>query len=103
MHKLQAFKLETRKLLNDAVLVMPTAGGTWTRDQVRLDPINTNSEMGRYTNHCNLLDLCAVSVQAGAAAPNIPFGITWFALAEDEGLICGVAEAFIKETGGSAR
>ncbi len=91
MHKLQQYKLEARKLLQDAVLVMPTCGGTWTREQVLADPISTNRDMGRYTNHCNLLDLCAVAVPAGDAAPETPFGITLFALAEEEGLICGAA------------
>nr|WP_319633391.1 allophanate hydrolase [Paenibacillus psychroresistens] len=102
MHKLQAFKLNARKLLGDAVLVMPTSGGTWTREQVRLDPISTNSDMGRYTNHCNLLDLCAVAVPAGEAAPKLPFGITLFALAENEALICASADAFIKHIGGAS-
>jgi allophanate hydrolase len=100
MHKLQAFKLAAKKLLENAVLVMPTSGGTWTREQVRLDPITSNSDMGRYTNHCNLLDLCAVAVPGMDAAPNLPFGITWFALAENEALICAAADAFIKQIGG---
>ncbi|WP_307449321.1 allophanate hydrolase [Paenibacillus sp. V4I3] len=95
MHKLQQFKLEARKLLKDAVLVMPTCGGTWTREQVLADPISTNRDMGRYTNHCNLLDLCGVAVPAGDAAPQTPFGITFFALAEEESLICGAAELFV--------
>ncbi|KRE99897.1 allophanate hydrolase [Paenibacillus sp. Soil766] len=94
MHRLQELKLEARKLLQDAVFVMPTCGGTWTREQVLADPISTNRDMGRYTNHCNLLDLCAVAVPAGDAAPETPFGITLFALAEEEGLICGAAELF---------
>lgn len=95
MHKLQGYKLEAKKLLQDAVLVMPTCGGTWTREQVLADPISTNRDMGRYTNHCNLLDLCAVAIPAGDAAPETPFGITLFALAEEEGLICGVAELLV--------
>ncbi|WP_171687940.1 allophanate hydrolase [Paenibacillus germinis] len=97
MHKLQQFKLEARKLLKDAVLVMPTCGGTWTREQVLADPISTNRDMGRYTNHCNLLDLCGVAVPAGDAAPQTPFGITFFALAEEESLICGAAGQFVAD------
>ncbi|MBB6673315.1 allophanate hydrolase [Cohnella nanjingensis] len=93
MHKLQRFKREARGLLQDAVLVMPTCGGTWTRDEVRADPIGANRDMGRYTNHCNLLDLSAVAIPAGEAAPRTPFGITLFALADSEGLLCGAAEA----------
>jgi allophanate hydrolase len=96
MHKLQSLKLEARKLLNNAVLVMPTSGGTWTRDQVRMDPIGTNSAMGYFTNHCNLLDLCAVAVPAGEAVSKTPFGITVFALAGNEGMICGLADLFVK-------
>ncbi|OPH59646.1 allophanate hydrolase [Paenibacillus ferrarius] len=95
MHKLQQFKLEARQLLKGAVLVMPTCGGTWTREQVLADPISTNRDMGRYTNHCNLLDLCAVAVPAGEAASRTPFGITLFGLAEEEGLICGAAELIL--------
>jgi allophanate hydrolase len=95
MHKLQESKMISKNLLNNAVMVMPTCGGTWTRDQARLDPIGTNSDMGRYTNHCNLLDLCAVAVPAGNAAINTPFGITFFALAENEDLICGAADLFL--------
>ncbi|WP_306813043.1 allophanate hydrolase [Paenibacillus soyae] len=95
MHKLQAMKLEARRRLEGAVLAMPTAGGTWTRDQVREDPIGTNSAMGRYTNHCNLLDLCAVAVPAEDAADDLPFGITLFAAADREAHIRGAAQAFL--------
>ncbi|WP_373230365.1 allophanate hydrolase [Cohnella sp.] len=94
MHTLQAIRLETNKLLKDAVLVMPTSGGTWTREQVRNDPIKTNTDMGIYTNHCNLLDLCAVAVPSETAAENVPFGITIFAVAANEGYAIGTAERF---------
>ncbi|MDR3587401.1 MAG: allophanate hydrolase [Desulfosporosinus sp.] len=94
IHELQAIKAETKKLLKDVVLVMPTCAGTWTREQVRQDPIGKNSDLGKYTNHCNLLDLCAVAVTSDCAAENLPFGITFFALAENENLLCGAAAAF---------
>jgi allophanate hydrolase len=51
--------------------------------------------MGRYTNHCNLLDLCALALPTTDAATNIPFGITLFGLAENEHLIRGVAQRFL--------
>ncbi|WP_129726979.1 allophanate hydrolase [Ectobacillus funiculus] len=94
MHKLQTFKLAARKQLGNAVLVTPTAGGTWTRDEVRSNPISANSDMGRFTNHCNLLDLCAIAVPADDAAPQLPFGITFFSLWDQEGLIYGAANMF---------
>lgn len=98
LHKLQELKLAAGKLLQGSVLIMPTCGGTWTRDQVRENPISTNSDMGRYTNHCNLLDLSAVAIPAGEAAPDLPFGITLFALADSEELICGMAELLTSRT-----
>ncbi|WP_248925685.1 allophanate hydrolase [Paenibacillus hamazuiensis] len=96
MHKLQSFKLQAKQLLEGAVLAMPTCGGTWTREQVRQDPVATNSAMGRYTNHCNLLDLCAVAVPSDDAAHDLPFGITLFGLADSESLIWGAAGLFVK-------
>ncbi|QHW34603.1 allophanate hydrolase [Paenibacillus rhizovicinus] len=101
MHKLQQYKLQAGKLLKDAVLMLPTCGGTWTREDVRRDPIAANSDMGKYTNHCNLLDLCAVAVQAGEAAEDMPFGVTFFAAAENESLICAAAAAFAAARGDS--
>ncbi|CAM4322556.1 allophanate hydrolase [Paenibacillus endophyticus] len=93
LHKLQSYKLEARKLLQDAVLVMPTCGGTWTREQLSLNKVGANSDMGRYTNHCNLLDLCAVALPSGDAGEKLPFGITLFALAENEHVIEGAAHS----------
>ncbi|TCM96233.1 allophanate hydrolase [Paenibacillus sp. BK033] len=91
-HKLQGYKLEAKKLLQDAVLIMPTAGGTWTREQVAADPVSTNSAMGLYTNHCNLLDQSALAVPSGDAAPDLPFGITLFAASGEEGMLFRLAE-----------
>ena len=59
--------MRARHILKDAVLIMPTAGGTFKRDDVRKDPISTNSQMGLYTNHCNLLDMCAIAVPENTA------------------------------------
>ncbi|WJH28988.1 allophanate hydrolase [Paenibacillus sp. CC-CFT742] len=96
MHKLQELRMMSNELLKEAVLVMPTCGGTWTRGQVKADPITTNSDMGRYTNHCNLLDLCAVAVPAGDAASQMPFGITLFALSGNEHLMENAAASFLE-------
>ncbi|SFD82623.1 allophanate hydrolase [Paenibacillus catalpae] len=95
-HKLQGYKLKARQLLKDAILVMPTAGGTWTREQVAADPIGTNSAMGLYTNHCNLLDLSALAIQSGEAAAALPFGITLFAASGSEGMLFELAETVRK-------
>lgn len=93
-HTVFSARARARALLSDAVLVMPTAGGTFTRDEVRADPIRTNSLMGLYTNHCNLCDLVAVDVPAGEASENHPFGITLFSAAAAQGVLLSAAEAF---------
>ncbi len=98
IHKLQAIKRDVKNLLKDAALVMPTCGGTWTREEVSQDPIATNNKMGLYTNHCNLLDLSAVAVPAGEAAPQVPFGITIFSLSEQEGLAAGTANLWVNRS-----
>ena len=53
--------------------------------------------MGLYTNHCNLLELCAAAVPQNMEDKELPFGITMFALAEEESLVWGLAEKFLEE------
>lgn len=95
MHKLQAFKHRAHQQLKNAVLIMPTCGGTWTRAEVRKNPIETNNKMGIYTNHCNLLNLSAINIPAENAGENLPFGISLFSKNVNEHLISGLAEMII--------
>ncbi|MBJ6360090.1 allophanate hydrolase [Paenibacillus sp. GCM10012307] len=96
-HRLAQIRRETEKLLRNAVLVLPTAGGTWTREQIEADPVATNLKMGLYTNHCNLLDLSAIAIPAGEADDKLPFGITLFSLANEEGNLGQAARAFLRQ------
>ena len=95
LHELQKYKHIADELLEDAVMVMPTAGGSFTRDQVRSDPITTNSLMGLYTNHCNLLDMAAIAVPENTCDRQYPFGITFFALHDSENLLSALAKEFL--------
>ncbi|REJ06514.1 allophanate hydrolase [Halobacillus trueperi] len=97
IHKLQSLKREAEELLRESVLIMPTCGGTWTRDEVRKNPVSANSDMGRFTNHCNLLDLAAVAIPSGDAAEEIPFGITLFSLSDQEDIMVEAAELCMRE------
>ena len=101
IHQLQSLKREAEELLRDCVLVMPTCGGTWTREEVRRDPVSTNSDMGRYTNHCNLLDLAAVAIPSGEAAEGIPFGVTLFSLSDQEDVLIEAADLFTNSSSSS--
>jgi allophanate hydrolase len=78
-------------------MIMPTAGGSYTREQVREDPIATNSRMGLYTNHCNLLDLAAVAIPENSTDMENPFGITLFGRYDSEDVVRWVADEFLKE------
>lgn len=99
IHTLQEYRLKAKQLLKDAVLILPTVGGTFTRKKVRENPIETNSQMGLYTNHCNLLDLCGIAIPTESRCEKDPFGITIFALSDGEDIMLGAAKEFLqKET-----
>lgn len=70
------------------VMLTPTAGTIYTIDQVENDPIQTNSNLGYYTNFMNLLDLSAIAIPAGFQSNGLPFGVTLCAPAfSDDALI----------------
>jgi len=94
MHRLRELRRDVRRLLENAVLLLPTCGGTWTIDEVRREPFATNRSLGRYTHFCNLLDLSALTCPAGEAGERLPFGVTWYALAEQESLLFGAEAMF---------
>ena len=88
------YRLAELRRAADAVLatvdaiVAPTAGTTYTVAEVQADPVRLNSNLGRYTNFMNLLDLCGLAVPAGHYASGPGFGITLIAPAwRDEALL----------------
>jgi allophanate hydrolase len=54
------------------VLVVPSVPRVPTIAEACAEPVAVNSMLGTYTNFVNLLDLCAVTVPVGAAAPGGP-------------------------------
>ncbi len=96
LHELREYKRQSDNLLENSILVFPTNAGTYTRDEVRSNPIETNSDMGKYTNHCNLLDMCAFAVPTEIMEGNLPFGITMFSVSSNEHLLMGMAEKLNK-------
>ncbi|MGM0238115.1 allophanate hydrolase [Enterococcus sp. AZ103] len=83
LHFNQKIAKQVKKKLKDSFWLLPTSTGTWHIDEVIKDPITTNSLMGLYTNHCNLLDLSAVALPMPTEG-QLPFGITFFATPENE-------------------
>lgn len=71
----------------DALLV-PTSPQFPTIQQVTIDPIKINSQLGTYTNFVNLADCSALALPAVMRADELPFGITLIAPAwQDAALI----------------
>ncbi len=70
MYRLAALKQQADALIAgvDALLV-PTAPTHLRTADVEADPIRLNSRLGTYTNFVNLLDLAALTVPVGPAAP----------------------------------
>jgi allophanate hydrolase len=76
------------------VLALPTVGTVYSFEQVLADPIQRNTDNGRYTYFVNLLDLCAVSVPAGLRPDGLPFGLQLIAPSLHDAYVMQLAEQF---------
>jgi allophanate hydrolase len=61
------------------VLLLPTAGTIYSIAAVADEPQRLNSNLGRYTNFVNLLDLAAIALPSGFDKRGLPFGISLIA------------------------
>lgn len=87
-------------------LLVPTAPCHPTIEQMKADPVALNSRLGIFTHAANVVDLCAVSVNAGSLIDNgivdgkkteleLPFGVTLLGGAGFEATILEWAGIFI--------
>ncbi|KLI06237.1 allophanate hydrolase [Mycolicibacterium conceptionense] len=76
-------------------LMVPTAPEHPRIDDVAASPVAVNSRMGRYTNFCNLFDMCAIAVPAGTVSDGAQFGITLLAPGFHDGVIADLAARFL--------
>ncbi|MDB5992323.1 MAG: Allophanate hydrolase [Herbaspirillum sp.] len=98
-YRLQALRREAAKAWQQCdLMITPTAGTTYTVEQVQNDPVRLNSNMGYYTNFVNLLDLSAVAVPAGFQQDGLPFGVTLFAQAFSEQRLLALAGRLHQQT-----
>jgi len=74
------------------VMLTPTAGTIYKIDDVNDNPIQTNSNLGYYTNFMNLLDLSAIAVPAGFQRNGLPFGVTIAAPAFSDEMLLNLGE-----------
>lgn len=83
------------------VLAVPTTGTIYTVAEVAAEPIALNTNLGRYTNFTNLLDLCAIAVPSGFQSSGLPAGLTLMAPAWNDLSLCRLGAAFHDRTGGT--
>ncbi len=75
------------------VMLLPTAGTTFTIADMLAEPVKRNTDLGAYTNFVNLMDLAAIAVPAGRRPDGIPFGVTLIGPALSDGMLATIGDA----------
>lgn len=94
--------LKTNRKIADKIfakfdfMLTPTTGTIYKIDEVNIDPIQLNTNLGYYTNFMNLLDLSAIAVPAGFRKNGLPFGVTIVADAFDEKILLDYSKKYLK-------
>ncbi|MEU4095210.1 allophanate hydrolase [Streptomyces sp. NPDC026673] len=89
--RLAALTTRAMAALGDAdALLLPTAPGHPTLEEVAADPVGANARLGRFTNSTNLLDMCGLAVPAGDVA-GLPFGVMLLGRARTEERLTAIA------------
>ena len=93
MYKLKTLQRKAAAVWSEIdTLVTPTAGTIYTIAQVEADPVQTNTNLGYYTNFMNLLDMAAIAVPTGFYENGIGFGITISAPAFSDDALLNLAK-----------
>jgi allophanate hydrolase len=102
-YQLQALMQATREIWRQLdVLLLPTTGTTFRIQEVLADPVRLNSNLGRYTNFVNLLDLAALALPAGFRATNgLPFGVTLVGPAFSDDALLSLGGRYHRALGGN--
>lgn len=77
------------------VLAFPTTGTTYRVAELLEAPVALNSNLGRYTNFVNLLDMAAIAVPAGARSNNTGFGLTLMGPAHSDKALLAFAQSYL--------
>ena len=100
IYKLASLRRQVESTWNEIdIVLLPTAGTTYTVAEVEADPIALNSKLGYYTNFVNLFDCCGVAVPHGFTQAGLPFGVSLIAPAWRDGLALSLAERLHRATG----
>jgi allophanate hydrolase len=101
LYRLQELRRETEaEWAKMDVLLLPTTGTIYTHEQVAADPVQTNTNLGFYTNFVNLLDLAAIAVPAGNRPNGSPFGVQFIGPAFTDAALLSLAKRYAGATEG---
>ncbi len=97
-HQLAVLDAATQQVWRGAdALLLPVTPTHPTLAEVAADPIGVNTELGRFTNMTNLLDLCAVAVPGPARGDGLPFGVQLLAPAGGDRALLDLAAVWCGE------
>ncbi len=97
--KLAAFKKQCDAILQTVdAIITPTIGAPRTIEEMLNEPTKLNTQLGFYTNFMNLLDYSALSLPAGFRGDGLPFGVTFFAFANQDIPLLQLGELWQKAT-----
>ena len=96
IYKLESLRQRTLPVWNQIdFLALPTTPTIYRITDVLADPITLNSNLGRYTNFVNLLDLASIAVPAGFRPDGLPLGVSFHAPAFSDFELCEVAKRYL--------
>jgi allophanate hydrolase len=100
IYRLAELKRHADEMWNTVdLLAFPTTGTTYRVAELLAAPIALNSNLGRYTNFVNLLDMAAVAVPAGTRPNGTGFGITLIGPADSDRGLLAAAETYLATAG----
>lgn len=100
MYRLAALKRHADQMWDEIdLLAFPTTGTTYRVAELEAAPIALNSNLGRYTNFVNLLDMAAIAIPAGTRANGTGFGITLIGPADSDRDLMTLADDYLAAAG----
>ncbi|MGB3469378.1 MAG: allophanate hydrolase [Erythrobacter sp.] len=96
IYAMAALKRHADQMWDDIdLLAFPTTGTTYRVAELTVEPVALNSNLGRYTNFVNLLDMAALAIPAGARANGTGFGITLIGPAHSDHSLMATARTYL--------
>lgn len=99
-YKLRELRIQIDEMMSgfDALLT-PTIPRPYKIEEVEMDPINLNSNLGHFTNFMNLLNRCAVAVPTFDLYDNLKASVTFSSCASDDFRLMNLVDHLNRQIG----